>query len=477
MSSWREALADLVETRIGFRLSAEGAFDTVEHFMRARAGELGLPGPAAYIERLKQDSGDGGEFSRLTAAVTNGQTSFFRDKALFDVLADFLKLCARRSQRPVTIWSAGCSTGEEAYSLAILAAELDVATQVLATDVNEDFLRLARLGVFRRWSLRRLPRRMHTHHFEPDGDLLRVRKAIRKRVEFRTYNLLDDVSPRPGGGGSTWDLICCRNVFIYYRDPIIRRVAANLAKVLSPEGCLVLGASESLQGLDAPLCPVLFDTHILYQGRQAESKSLGQTAPGPLAQTPPPIDEAKVDASAEPPPPKREATLGTEYETAVRLIGGNSLERAQALLEGFVAKDPRNVVARLTLGNLLLRAHAFNAALEAYAAAQADNPLMAEVHYLQGVVYRKLTEWEKAADSLRRTMFLEPEFWPASYLLAGVYDRLNKPQARARELHRTLRILDGGPITSLFASEVAGMEACSLSATEVAEACRRFLAG
>ncbi|MFD1951175.1 CheR family methyltransferase [Sphingomonas arantia] len=183
-------------------------------------------------------------------ALLNGETSFFRDPDCFGQLSDNVvpRVMAARPDRALRIWSAGCSTGQEAYSVAIALAEnagLDGwQVDIVATDVSRGAIEQARAGRYSEFEVGRgLSPQRATAWFVRDGDRWRVRAALRDSVRFHTLSLLD-TAPLPG----TFDIILCRNVLSRFAGDVRRRAVQRLARAIAPDGFVMLGAGETLAG-------------------------------------------------------------------------------------------------------------------------------------------------------------------------------------------------------------------------------------
>ncbi len=219
--------------RLGVRLRAAGVADL-----------------AAYCRRLDADPG---EIRRLVEALTVNVSEFFRNPRTFralsrEVLPALLAQRQGQGALPIRVWSAGCATGEEPYSLAIAFSEAlgdalrDFPVVIYATDVDRPSLAAARAARYRTAKVIRVPRHLLRRYFEPDASGYRVRQAIRRLVHFRRHDLL---VPPPF---RRMDLAVCRNVLIYMTRPFQERVLAALYDVLNPGGYLVLGRVEGLVG-------------------------------------------------------------------------------------------------------------------------------------------------------------------------------------------------------------------------------------
>jgi chemotaxis protein methyltransferase CheR len=191
---------------------------------------------------------DAGVLAKLRDMLTINVSEFFRDKAQFDylertVLPDLLRLGPR-----LAIWSAGCSHGEEPYSVAIILSEQSAASRarILATDFDRQVLARARAGgPYRAEEVRALPAAILEKYFVRSGEGYSVLRAIRSRVEFAEHNLLAD--PFESG----LDLIICRNVMIYFSNETKRQLFQKFRESLKPRGVLFIGGTEALLGSDA----------------------------------------------------------------------------------------------------------------------------------------------------------------------------------------------------------------------------------
>ncbi|HLU67921.1 MAG TPA: protein-glutamate O-methyltransferase CheR, partial [Kofleriaceae bacterium] len=234
-----EALSSLVERVTGFSLVATQLELRLLPFVAERAAALSLGSPLAYVRMLEGEGSTGEEWRRLIEVLTNGQTSFFRDGEQFAAIGELLR--GQRGARPLQIWSAGCSTGEEPYSLAIVCAELGVSARIVASDLNRQFLARAADGWFSEWAVRKVDPERRRRWFERGPRGLRVAAPLRAMVELRPHNLVSEEPPRSSAPDGRWDLILCRNVFIYFDKDTQLQVLRKFA-ALQPLGAyLCLG--------------------------------------------------------------------------------------------------------------------------------------------------------------------------------------------------------------------------------------------
>lgn len=216
-----------------------------------RLRDLGLGGFAAYHYQLRSSGGDD-ELANLIDILTTNETYFFRERSQLHALVEEIvpeMLLHRPSgaRRPIGVWSAGCSSGEEPYSIVALAMEAGLQPgrdlRVYASDISRPVLTKSRRGVYRESSFRETNDEMRERYFVEKDGLFRICDEIKKHVDFIHLNLLDDSKIALLGA---MDVILCRNVIIYFDAETKRRVIETFYERLRPGGYLLLGHSESL---------------------------------------------------------------------------------------------------------------------------------------------------------------------------------------------------------------------------------------
>lgn len=404
------ALRRMIENVTGLSMLDDDVERRLVPFLASRAARTGSS-LEAYAARLRER--DSAEWAPLIEAVTNGQTSFFRDPDQIELVVDLL--AAMRGRSPIAIWCAGCSTGQEPYTLALACAERKLSVSILATDINRHFLDRARAGVFDDWSLRRIDAVRRARWFQPTSDnRWRIAPELQALVEFRRHNLLDDVPMASGG----WRVILCRNVFLYFRRERIATVTARMARALADDGRLVLSAAETLYGLAVPLEPSVVRDRIVY----ARKASVAPVA-------------------VEPPRVEREPRRVAPADPHTSVVGLAAAGRLREALDIALRRPATGLLAHLTLGHLYLRLDDADAALTQYRRASEIEPLSCEAYYFAGWGHRKAGRWHEAIDAFRKSLFLAPNFWQAAYLLAGSYSRVGRDRDSEREHARVRRLL------------------------------------
>lgn len=240
-----QRIRDLVHGEVGIELGPSKQA-LVEARLSRRLRELGLDGYDGYLRLLEGEQG-GDELVLLLDAISTNVTSFMRERQGLDEIVRRHAAAQRSGQRRFRYWSAASSSGQEAYSLAMLLAEavplagLDLA--ILGTDISTRVLGLARRGRYPMSQIASVPDGLH-RHLQEDGELFEVDPALRALCVFNRLNLIKPPFPMRG----PFDAVLCRNVMIYFDQPTRERLVGEIHRLLKPGGLLVTGQAESLSG-------------------------------------------------------------------------------------------------------------------------------------------------------------------------------------------------------------------------------------
>ncbi|HTJ25293.1 MAG TPA: CheR family methyltransferase [Candidatus Limnocylindria bacterium] len=263
------ALRDLIRERFGLYYDDQKRFLLLSR-LQTRLAKRGFETYGAYVAFLRSDPRREEEWSDLASALSNNETYFFRERAQLKALADgIVDEFLTRSTR-VRLWSAACSSGEEAYSLAMTLLESgkigDAQLTIRATDISTRVLDIAARGFYRALSFRATEPAMIQRWFRPQDDGFVIDDRIKRLVGFGRLNLLDATRIAAEG---PFDAIFCRNVLIYFDKPTQKRVVESFAKALRPGGYLFLGHAESLFHLTDLYEPIIGREAIVYRLRTA----------------------------------------------------------------------------------------------------------------------------------------------------------------------------------------------------------------
>lgn len=384
----------------------------------ARCGSV-----ADYLALAERDPA---ERQRLIDAAVVGETHWLRTppqvEALRTSVLPRLLAARRRSGLPLRVWSAGCSTGEEAWSLAMLVAKLDpdARVEVLGTDISTRALAAADAGIYGERALAAVSPRQRARWLEPLGDgRWRVGAALRTRVSFRRHDLVHEQPPCGDGSRAEGllDVVLCRNVTIYFDRATTRALVERIAGVLAPDGVLLLGHSETLwQVSDAFRVERLGDAFLYRPAASPDGTGLRRAPVAvPRPRPHPPLPDAPAAVAV------RAALAAGDYAAAERLA----------------------------------------------AACVLAQPLDGVAHYLHGLALVNLGRPIEAVGSLRRAVYAEPADGFAQFLLATALASCGQPAAARTAYAAAAVALDRRSPQAPPAPELDGR-----SVTELAALCR-----
>ncbi|MHB9018422.1 MAG: CheR family methyltransferase [Burkholderiales bacterium] len=389
----------------------------------------------------------------LASHLSIGETYFFREQRSLEMLDELvlapLLQSQRQSGRRLRIWSAGCSTGEEAYTVAILLdrripdiKEWDIT--ILATDFNQKFLRKAALGAYGEWSFRDAPDWLRKRYFNKRGDgQFEIDPRIRKMVTFSYLNLVDEGYPSLLNNISAMDVILCRNVLMYFSMERASQVVSNFYRMLVGGGWLLVGSAEASTRLLAPFVPVEFPGAALYRKKATiESESeLGEDRVLPS------FSEREV------------ASFSRVPATTVVEVAGMRAAQAgqQPLLQGN-EHNGSSGMARLCANQGRL-----GEALEWCNKAIAADKMNPAHHYLQAAILQEQGQHSAAMDSLSRTLYLNPEYILAHFYLGILHQSQGRKRVAERYFRNVLALLSKHPQDEIL-PETDGMTAGRLVA-------------
>ena len=245
-----EYLRKLLKDHSGLDLSADKQY-LIESRLLPLSRKAGLSGISELVQKMK--GGSTAIIAQVVEAMTTNETFFFRDKVPFDHFRDSIMpeiLKARASRKSLRIWCAAGSTGQEPYSLAMCLKEMGAAlagwrVEILATDLSQEVIEKSKAGIYSQFEVQRgLPIQMLVKYFKQNGELWQINADVRAMIQHRPLNLLHDFSQL-----GVFDVIFCRNVLIYFDQETKIKIFDRLAKVVEPDGFLVLGAAETVVGL------------------------------------------------------------------------------------------------------------------------------------------------------------------------------------------------------------------------------------
>ena len=398
-----------------------------------------------YFYLLQQNSTQSLIWDDLIAELTVGETYFLRDKAQIDVLRHHImpELISRHHHdRRLRIWSAGCATGEEPYSLAILLFELlpDIDNwniYILGTDINTHVIHKAAQGRFREWSFRQTDPSLRMRYFRARGDEFILRPHLRRMVNFGYLNLREDCYPSLSTNTNAFDLILCRNVAIYHSEAVVRAVVQRFYGCLMPGGWLMVGAAETSIPVYGRFAARNFSGITVFQKvstdfpepghpvypRLIEPYPAGKVGPPQRPAIPPAVPEPdlppfKMDSLVVPPPAEPSFAVRAPapdtaeklHQTGLEHLAGHRYEEALASFQSSIALNPDFMPAlfqtarvHANMGRLLEARTGCRQVLE-------KDPLFVEAHYTLALIEQEAGDAAAAIDRLKKVLFLNPDF-------------------------------------------------------------------
>jgi chemotaxis protein methyltransferase CheR len=411
-----QAVSQSVEAQLGLNYPPDRWID-LERGLRGAAADLGFESMEKCARALVLAKLDRAQVDSLAAHLTIGETYFFRDPAALEALGRHI-LPALARERPgrakrLRIWSAGCCTGEEPYSIAIALRRAipdldDWQVTILATDINRRFLEKAAAGVYGPWSFRGVPEETRKTWFRQVADgRFEVLPVIRRMVTFDYLNLVEDAYPSLATNTNAMDLVFCRNVLMYFSREQLRKVVANFHRSLLDGGRLIVSATEGAREFFAAFAPGEVPGVALY--RKTAAPPPPAAAPVPQAPFPKPVPvPLKVDRLPPVPPANHAAD-------ARRLANEGNLSDALAACDRALAAD------KLVAGN----------------------------HYLRGVILQELNVPDGAVAALRRALYLDHDFVLAHFTLGHFLLRQGRISEATRYFTNARSILLSHPQEAL----------------------------
>ncbi|ABS24681.1 protein-glutamate O-methyltransferase CheR [Anaeromyxobacter sp. Fw109-5] len=427
----------------------EGLRTTLAEALRRAARATGLD-PDTFRARLR--ARDARCVAELVEAAVVGETYFFRHPEQLEVVRQLVLERAPR-ERPLRIWSAGCATGEEPYTLAMLlrdAGRAGCRDRILATDVSVRALAVAAEATYGPWSLRRLDPVARARHLAGEMPVVRVREEVRAAVELRRHNLFSEPAP-PG----PFDLVVCRNVLIYFDPETARAIAARLLEAVAPGGFLLLGPVE------VPLAERLEAERIEVGGttllrRMAEGERAGErVAPKPARGRARSGSGASPTASRTPirtrtpvpgppeaghPEPFDSAACGRYAQDRLR-SAAPAAERSRGTPTPTASATPTPAPGFEQARDAARRGDVEFA--EQLAREVAERHLCPESFLLLAMAADARGDLAGAIDALRRALYLEPGLAMAHAALVPLYARVGRHDEAARARRNALEAVEG----------------------------------
>ncbi|MBF0626775.1 MAG: chemotaxis protein CheR [Magnetococcales bacterium] len=449
---------ELIKNRCGLHFEAANEQNLLRA-LQERLSSLALT-PEAYLNRLFLQPE---AFQELVDRLTINETYFFRESEQIALLVDHLvpRFLQRRNETaPVRILSAGCSSGEEPYSLVMAllerhGASIESRIHVMGCDIDSTVLAKARRGCYSEFSFRGVSPTLRDRYFQPEPTGgFRLEERVARQVTFHPCNLLSDSL---AAGLGAIDILLFRNVSIYFDPPTRRIILGKLATLLHDEGILMLGISETLAN-DLGVLRLVEEQGYYYF---VKDSAPAHSVPFPASSRPLPAvasaEMVSMSAPLLPPPPPAQAPAQASARASAQPESSRFLEEVRQLLkekrydealirlDSLLAQQPDHLAAQL------LKAHSWLLRKEYQTAATLAHEVLArdsqsiDALILLGLSAKWRQQPTEAIEWFRQAVYWRHGCWPAHYYLADLY-RHNGEMERARHGYRVVMQLLSGPI-------------------------------
>lgn len=460
----------------------------LERGLLRRMRAVGVRSYAAYYDYLREFGESRRELHKLLGLLTVGETFFFRYQAHFEglrrsVLPDLL--VRNRDRRSLRIWSAGCSTGAEPYSVAMLLLEHfpELATwdlRILASDINHRALREAREGIYNARALRVTDPLYREKYFSPHGKGYRLCEQVRNMVDFSYLNLQTGEYPSAATGTEGVDILMCRNVLIYFREQTMRQIVERFGDCLQPGGYLFLGHAETLINLSDRFDGLQRAGGFFYRLREGAPVPPARVEAPPREPVAPPPVPAVAPEAAGAPGGTVEAlrpqapSVEELFDEAGRAFDSEDFNTASANYDTILGQDPNHLGALVGRGFISANNGDAAAALAFCERALKVDDLSPQAHFLCGLVREMGQQWDQAMVDYGRALLLQIDFVMPHYNLSKLYLRQGRLRDARRELNNTIRLLEQAADEAIIPysgglSRAVFMEVCREDAARLEE--------
>lgn len=452
-------LSDFIAARMALYFPRERWGDLAARTSSA-AKEFGFTNPEEFVQWLVSSSLTLDKMEIVASHLTVSETYFWREPQSFEALERTIlpELIQSRSngERRIKIWSAGCCTGEEPYSIAIaldrlLPANQDWSITILATDINARMLRKATVGVYGEWSFRSAPPWLKEGYFcSTKGGKYEILPKIRQMVTFEYLNLAEDIYPSPLSNTNAVDIIFCRNVLMYFSQERVLQIGHSLCNSLIDGGWLIVGASELSHQIFPRFRSVNFPGAIAYRKdrqefRQPAIVQLEEISPQERRIQPPlkfAVDDEQIAQLPQPcestmmPVGDSESGQQSVSEAALNLRVPSSSTDVEKKLENDETLQSMELSIR-ELANQGKLAEALASCERAIAAFKLDPAL----YYLRATILQEQTMHSEAITALKRALYLDPNFVLAHFALGNLSLRQGNVSAAKKCFRNVLALL------------------------------------
>ena len=437
-------LLELINNRLGIVVKASQLSD-LQKIVTAACKDFNLS-KNDYLQQLTSASIDSPVMKNLISSITIGETYFFRDQKQMQLLQQKLlpELIARKRQEAdlsLRIWSAGCASGEELYSLIIMLDEMlpDIDAwhlHLLGTDINANVLQKALVGKYGEWSMRAISEYYKNKYLTREGQYYNLDKKIIDRAQFNYLNLNDNAYPAIVNGTQALDLILCRNVLIYFDAQHSNEIMHKFNSSLVEHGYLLLGASDPIEVHGTQLVLQPENGKLLYKLSLAAIKN----TPAEKVQVKP------VLQNVVPLLPKTVSKTPTAAPRLLPTVDFTSLIKQSRWDDVLMAINQHSIEQQQSAGLLAIKASALanlgklKEALSCCKLCLQKDPINLQTHFTYAMILLSMDDRNQAEAEFRKTLFLDRDFVMGHYQLGLLLLRRGQFAQGLKSLHNAFNI-------------------------------------
>lgn len=445
----------IITARMGLHYPEE-RWDILTRNLTSAASAFGYEHLDEFLNWLLTATLAKNEIETLASYLTISETFFWREPQVFSALTDFIlpELIAskRNREKHIKIWSAGCSTGEEPYSLAILLHKIipdikDWKITILATDINQKSLNKAVSGIYRQWSFRNCPSWLKHDYFQDIEDgRFKIIPEIRDMVTFSNLNLTEEIYPSYSNNTESVDIIFCRNVLMYFNENWISKITKQFFNSLTEDGWFVVSSCELSSEAFVDFTPVNFPGAILYN---KDKKKFGPLIIAPLADTIHDISSPVLNDLPASPIPKLKESIREIHipliETVVNVDEHNDTKGEPASVSkdrfdsnALINNSTASVIEIRTLANL----GNLNDALSLCNEEIVKDKLAIGLYFIRASIFQELNQIDDAITSLKQAIYLDPDSIMGHFTLGNLLIGQGKSKQAIKYFNNVIDLLN-----------------------------------
>jgi chemotaxis protein methyltransferase CheR len=435
-------VSEVIATRMGLNFPRE-RWPMLSRNLASAAKEFGFQNMSGFIQWLLSSELKKDQIMILASHLTISETYFWREPHVFTALTDHilpeLIKSKKKGERRIRIWSAGCSTGEEPYSIAIALHKTiqkikDWNITILATDINPRVLRKAVTGIYSTWSFRNSPSWLKSTWFHHKEDRqYEIIPEIKKMVTFTCLSLIEMSAI---SNTNTMDIIFCRNVLMYFTNEWINKISQNLFHSLSEEGWFVVSSSELSSGVFPQFAPVNFPGAVLYRktkiGSAHSLSSVAFLTTEPSAKV---VAKEVLQPSLSVAPAKKDLQLFQ----SLQLLSYEALAKEE---HQSIEKTPEeSYTDKIFAIRLLANQGYLSEALTLCNEAIASEKLAPVFYFIRASILQELDKSSEAITSLRQAIYIDPDYIMGHFTLGNLFIRQGNAKNAKRYFNNVLDLL------------------------------------